>query len=408
MYTAGLALLELGPSFRYETRVYYTGHLRDDGTLKGDLLIRGVGDPTMGKDGGINPENMLRSWARALVDQGIRRIEGAVMGDPSEFSGEVLGEGWSWDNESYYFCPQISALSLNGNCMEFTLKPEGKTLVSVSCFPDVSYMSVENAVVIDSKKNSFVDFRRQRGQNHVYFFGSLKPNDKPLKSLVTVENPSLFFAAVFTEMLRKEGIVVRDGAKAFDSRKYVRDQAHTLLIYRSKPLQQIVTKMQKDSVNLDAELILRTVGAQKGRGTVEGALNILKKHLRNAGISPKTMSIKEGCGLSRHNYWSPLDNLKWLTYMAQGPQKDNFQETFAVMGRDGTLKNRLKGTLAEGRVRAKSGGLIGVHCLTGYLTTQSGEPLVFSIAFNNDTASAKEINQLIDQMVLEWVVFSRH
>jgi D-alanyl-D-alanine carboxypeptidase/D-alanyl-D-alanine-endopeptidase (penicillin-binding protein 4) len=176
----------------------------------------------------------------------------------------------------------------------------------------------------------------------------------------------------------------------------------------SQPLSEIVKATNKASINLNAELILRTLGRERGnmlsqpktpereRGDDEVGLTLIRLWMSRAGISTEGLALHDGSGLSRLNLVSPQALSRLLVALSKTGAAPVFRESLPIAGRDGTLGGRLS-KLAD-QVEAKTGSLTYDTSLSGYLTAANGETLAFSIICNDHTNS-NSANQVIDQIV---------
>ena len=180
LYTTGAALDLLGPDFRYETKIYSDGPI-EDGVLRGNLFIRGSGDPTIGEryaEG--DPSEVLENWALALRNLGIKQIEGDIIGDDDLFDDLLLGYGWSWDDEPYYYSAEISALSFYDNSIRIIM--EGQEIgrpATLRWEPfNTSYVDVENrSLTVHPDSSDDIDFVRARNFNTIEAIGKIYPNE---------------------------------------------------------------------------------------------------------------------------------------------------------------------------------------------------------------------------------------
>jgi D-alanyl-D-alanine carboxypeptidase len=175
----------------------------------------------------------------------------------------------------------------------------------------------------------------------------------------------------------------------------------------SPPMREIVALINKPSDNLLTEITLKTLGKEiRGEGTTTAGVQVLREFLQSAGLEMGAVHVVDGSGLSRINGVSPENFVRLLEYMHRSPHAEIFRESLPVYGIDGTLRNRLRGTPVQGNSYAKTGSLNRVSSLSGYLRTQSGRWLAFSIIMNAYNASASDARALQDQLMQllwEWL-----
>jgi D-alanyl-D-alanine carboxypeptidase/D-alanyl-D-alanine-endopeptidase (penicillin-binding protein 4) len=217
-----------------------------------------------------------------------------------------------------------------------------------------------------------------------------------------MEQPAEVAASILKEELKRNGIAV-DGEVGVIHSGDMPPATHrslTLLAEReSQPLVRELEVINKQSQNLHAEMLLRTLGAEfSGEGTDEAGLQVVRRFLVEAGIEDQQVSLGDGCGLSRENLVTPRFQTSLLKYISTRPYFGLFLGTLAVSGTDGTLKNRMTAEPLRGVIFAKTGTLNGVSTLSGYMTTKSGRQLIFSIFANDARASMTRVRRTIDEI----------
>jgi len=400
LLTSAAALELLGPGFTYHTRLYRTGALSDDGTLNGDLFLRGSGDPL------LSPED-LQALARQVYDAGVRRITGSLHYDDTLFDRRWLGDDWAWDDEPYYYSAQISALNVNENVITVHVEPGRKTgrPVSISLLPASRCTVVRNsAVTVPALAKASLTIERARGQNVIVVRGGL-PVDTPVPHSptvsLTVENPPRYTAELMLEILRRAGVRL-DRGKILDG-PTVPDQAVIAAEHVSLPLSKILQRQNKPSDNLVAECLLKTVGAD-ARGVGTGGANgtgaeASRGLFARIGLDMTRLQQVDGSGLSRKDYVSPRNLVRLLAYMHTRPTFQALYDSLPIAGVDGTLARRMRGTSAANNCHAKTGTLSSVSSLSGYVTTLGGEMVAFSILMNNHLASSSVCAAVQDKIV---------
>jgi serine-type D-Ala-D-Ala carboxypeptidase/endopeptidase (penicillin-binding protein 4) len=397
--TAAVALDRLGADFRWRTRVFAAKNV-ENGTLDGDLILYGQGAPDFSEAG-------VENLAAQLQAKGVRKINGNIVGDESYFKGDNLGDGWAWNELQWYYGAEASALSVNRNEVDLTVQ-NGVPRIK----PENDFVKISGE--IQANQNGAPDaigVKRELGENKIHVWGE----GKNLDVRVAVKNPALWSAQILRGALQKKGIAVAGEARSADwktANKTNVEEAFELAAVESAPLGGIVRKMNKDSVNLYAELILRTLGkrfgdgapdenpkSQKTRGTDAAGAAVIKQWLAENGASfQETESIKDGSGLSRLNFVTPETVGRALIAANQMKSAQAFRDSLPIAGTDGTLRGRL--TNFAGKIRAKTGSIMFVNALAGYAKTDSGETLAFVILCNNETRKA-DSSVLIDRIAAE-------
>jgi serine-type D-Ala-D-Ala carboxypeptidase/endopeptidase (penicillin-binding protein 4) len=399
----------LGWGYRFETRLVAMGPVVN-GTLRGDLLVVGTGDPTINPR---HPERMTAfdEWARALAAKGIRHIAGHVVGDDTAFEEPGVGIGWAWDDLVLGYGAAYGALQFNDNEAEVTMGP-GTTPGA----PPVVYVSPSNhgllldvqAVTAAEGTPSSLVVARVPGTRFLDVTGRAPLGTAPVSDMVAVANPTLFFAAELRATLVRHGIVV-DGTAVdldeHDERPRAADGT-TLLVDLSPPLSAIVQPMLQWSRNSYAETLVTALDAVPPASAGEG-LAVLRNTLAALGVAPESYHVRDGSGLSRNDYVSAnalVDTLTaaWTRPDLRGPLLAALPEA----GRPGTFSRRLADTPAAGRVHAKTGSMSNVRSLAGYVTTAADEPVVFAFISNGFDVRGSEIDARVDELILALVTLA--
>jgi serine-type D-Ala-D-Ala carboxypeptidase/endopeptidase (penicillin-binding protein 4) len=402
--TSAATLLTLGADFRFETKLYHSGEIVDS-VLTGDLIVQGFGDPTFNQQFYNDPRQSFRNWADSLLALGIKRIAGNIIGDDNAFDDNGLGRGWMYDDLGHSYAAETGALQFNANSLKLQILPPASTKGSVKIYPEFksNYFSILNKTTISKNKKTKLYINRNPGGNKITVSGNCKIGDSPKWRSVSISNPTSFFVNVFKEILIEKGIRIE--GKALDCDEIadwniIHENVEILLIHQSPPFVDILKAVMKDSKNLYAETMVKTLGWQEGEiGSFQEGKEVVQKTLSEFGIAPQAYSYNDGSGLSRYNLFSPLQIVQILKEMRNSEYCEIWRDSFPLAGVDGTLKYRLKWDPAKENISAKTGTMANVRCLSGYLQTESGEEVIFSILVNGHLRKSKEIDQTTDQIL---------
>lgn len=417
IYTTGVALDLLGADYKWRTSVYALSQPDTAGVIEGDVVLYGRGAPDLVSQTTNGNENSLANLADALHARGIRRVKGNVVGDDSYFRGNSLGDGWQWNDIQWYFGAEASALSVNGNEVAVNLLPPTKADAppGVRTSDPQGYVQIDNRMAAGNRaERSTIGMYRGLSDNRIEVWGEFAQGTKGFGARLSVHNPALWAAKIFLAALKAKGITVDGQAAARTSRsapsqRFEPAQANELAFVSSEPLSEIAKITNKESNNLYAELILRTLGRERRamlaepepsgreRGDDEAGVALLKMWLTRNGADTQSMALHDGSGLSRLNLVTPEATAGLLISLSKSSSSQVFRESLPIAGEDGTLAGRLK-TIA-GRAFSKTGSLIYDNSLSGYVITSKGETLAFSI-FCNDYTGRGNSSRLIDQIVL--------
>jgi len=412
VFTTATALLKFGSKFKYRTEIYNDGKI-EQGVLRGNLIVKGRGDPTLAPryyDGDVR--KVFHAWVDSLQACGIQEIRGNLIGDESYFQGEPLGTGWQWDYEPFWYAAQISALTLNDNCIDVTVTPNDTIdrPPQISLMPPTRYVGIDNrarTILADSVQTLFLT--RPRLQNMLQVENEIPVNKPPYHESISVENPALFFITVLAEVMTTRGITIQGSLitqKQPDQIPY--NTCQRIFTQYSPELSEIIKVTNKVSQNLYTEQLLLTLAAEYGKKATasEGAAVVLDQ-MTSIGIPETEFLMVDGSGLSRNNLITPYAISTLLRFMARHSNFGYFYESLPVAGVDGTLKGRMQKTVAENRVHAKTGFVGRVRNLSGYAYSADDEPIIFSILVNNYTVPTSAINLLQDRICVLLSNFKR-
>ncbi|MXZ72907.1 MAG: D-alanyl-D-alanine carboxypeptidase/D-alanyl-D-alanine-endopeptidase [Acidobacteria bacterium] len=415
--TVAAAAERLGWNHRFETTLAATGEIRD-GTLEGDLVVRGTGDPTINAPG---TEDLLARWAGELRARGIVRIAGRIIGDDDAFDGgrrgeetAGLGAGWAWDDLALAFSAPAGALQQHENVVELAVSPAdspGSPARIEIRAPRVAPGSASGVTLINQTVtrpeggNTNIRLSRRPDGGALLVTGEIPLGAPAAVRTGAVSDPTLFFVQGLRTALQRAGVDVEGEAIDIDQfdpavKQTLRQRLRPLIRHESEPLSTIAVQLMKRSQNLYAESLLQHLGVVTG-GTGDTGPAAAGAVLDEWGIGGSRAIIADGSGLSRYNALSAAGLLDVLARLWRDPRhREPFVDTLPVAGRDGTLRNRMVGSAADGAVRAKTGSMTRVRALAGYVVAQGREPIAFAILANNYTVPSAEITRAIDAAVV--------
>ncbi len=404
LYTTSTALQLLGPDYRYHTAFTTTGSI-ENGTLLGDIIINGSGDPTWSwRFFNDSHDSLFIRFADSLKALGINKIDGRIIGNDNIFDDQALGYGWSWDDEPYYYAAQLSGLSYNENYVDVIVTPgEVGELVHLEKRPNTHYLTIKNELVtVHPDSTGKWNNGRDRATNKGWFRGEFSASKEKKEDALTVENPTLFTATLFKEVLESQGITVSGEPVDLDDLFLELDSTliDTLFLYTSHPMSKIIEMVNKPSQNFIAETLLKTIGVELGKeGSTEEGIRLEMEMWDSLGMNTRDLKILDGSGLSRHNVVSPYHTTTLLQLLWEHEYRDIFIESLPIAGiEESTLENRMKNSIAAGRVHAKTGYIGRARTLSGYVYTLSGRTIIFSIMVNHYTVPTSDINELQDKI----------
>ncbi|MBN2328139.1 MAG: D-alanyl-D-alanine carboxypeptidase/D-alanyl-D-alanine-endopeptidase [Candidatus Omnitrophica bacterium] len=395
------AMLRLGPNYTYNTEFYTTGKIQNS-MLQGDLIVAGAGDPSLGGrfyDG--DATFLMRQWAEKFKQKGIQTIQGDVIGVDDVFDDDPHGLNWHPSDLIEWYAAEVSALSFNDGCVDIQVlgAPVSGQPANISWNPPTRYVDVQSDVqtVRSAKNERGVIVQREPESTEIQLTGSIRAKGAATV-YVTIPNPTLYFATVFKEILQAEGIQVRGSARDGDDIQLPDQKTwEKAFDHPSMPLIQLLDVCMKNSQNLYAEHFLKTLGfAEYGIGSWQTGAMAIKDVFFKHGCAIDALYLADGSGLSRENRISADALVQILRIMDQSSYAGTFFDAMPKAGVNGTLKHRMRGTDAYGRVFAKTGTLNGIRALSGKIEAKSGKTYLFSI-LGNATRQASLITGMMDE-----------
>lgn len=407
--TTAAALDRLGPDFTFDTKLVRRGD---------DLVLIGDGDPTLGdvelyqkKLQQYYPtapaldwtaSSIFDRWADGLKAGGLTAVKDVVV-DDSVFEETFVHANWPVDQIHKRYVAGVAGINLNANCLDFLLAPTrpGEP-VAYTMTPDTKSIPVRNTCVTGGK--NAVWLTREPDKAEIILRGESPGTDVPVS--VTVQDPPMLAGAVLKESLERAGItvsgaVVRD--RTVRARFEAGDPSLTLVASNRTPIELVMKRANKDSMNLYAEALCKRLGFEfAGRrepGSWENGTAAVAAFLKNVGVPEGEYDLDDGCGLSKKNDVSAAALVRVLKHEFTGPSHDLFVGTLAVAGQDGTMDDRFRGTDLHGRVYAKSGYVNGVSNLCGLLRARDGQWYAFAILMNGLNGGVKPLQERIVQAV---------
>ena len=412
LISTGAALHALGPDYRYETRIGYSGTI-EDGTLKGNLYIIGGGDPTTAsKDSIAMPaEATFAEWESLMRKAGIRRIEGRIVGDGRHFEGMAEEPSWLWNDIGTYYGAGATGLMFYENMMSFSVAagPEPGSAISIKpYYPETPWMEF---------RYSCSTGKTGTGDQLYMYTSDLAPVaeirgtfgvDRAKKRLdCSNKFPEYTCAYHFCSYLKKKGIPCTEGPADFRlETDWDNDEQLQIIGSSLSPtLDRIIFETNHASNNLYAETLLRTLGKEMhGSACYDSSYVALNDIFRDMCLgTSKGVKIQDGSGLSRQNLISPEFMCRFLGAMTDSPHFETYLRSLPSPGGNGTLNYNMKSYPAatRNRIKAKSGSMNGIRCYSGYILPSSpdGETVIFSIMTNNCTSPTWKVRPLLDKIM---------
>jgi D-alanyl-D-alanine carboxypeptidase/D-alanyl-D-alanine-endopeptidase (penicillin-binding protein 4) len=400
LVTVAAAAARLGWNFRFTTTLEAAGTIQN-GVLHGDLVVTGTGDPSIGAPD-LRGAALFDEWANALRAAGVSRVDGRLNGDDHAFADEPLGAGWAWDYLSAGYAAPSGALSYNENVAVIRITPASAAGLPARVELGPPGHGLEPVVAVATAptgSTTTIDVTRLPGSRRLAIRGQIAAAAPPVVRTAAVDNPTQYFVDAMRVALAERGIGITGGSWDLDSLD-VAPAGRRMVVARreSAPLSALAGYAMKVSQNFYGETFLKALGAVRGIGSAERGRQVVASVLQDWGLPVESLVMSDGSGLSRYNYVTAdlivgiLQHV-WNDQALRGP----YLAALPVGGHDGTLENRMRGTDLDRRVQAKTGTISNVRALSGYLTSESGEKLAFSIIVNNTTAPGVRVDAIVER-----------
>jgi D-alanyl-D-alanine carboxypeptidase/D-alanyl-D-alanine-endopeptidase (penicillin-binding protein 4) len=400
LFTTAAAIDLLKPTFELTTGVYVRGTTDPSGTLTGDVKVVGRGDPTIGgrfHDG--HATAVIDEWATDLKRAGIKTIRGNLIFEYGYMDTEYIHPTWPVNQLVNWYEAPISAFSMQEGCVQVRVLPSRAGQPCIVQFePPTSFLELESSCVT-GRGLPFIT--RYRGSNTILVRGGVPARSGASEVFVTVENPIHYFASVTHEAFVRDGVNVQGQIVVTprDTRTDWREVSK-----HSTPLNVVVYVINKKSQNHYAEQLVKIIGAeQKNEGSWKsGSAAVTEWLTTKIGVPGNEYHQADGSGMSRDNRASANAFIHLLQYMWKSPNREDFVSSLPYSGDpDSKFGHRLRTAPYARQVYAKTGYIVGVVGLSGYVHAQSGKVYAFSFLFNRYHTGVYAVYHLQDEMLKE-------
>lgn len=376
----------LGKDFQYQTQFGYDGAISADGTLNGDLIIKGAGDPTLGswRYSGHHENDILGQMVAAIQKAGIKKINGHVVGDDSIFGTQSIPDGWIWMDVGNYYGAGTSGLCWRENQFDIKLKtgPVSTPISVLKTVPNTPYLSYKSEL-INAPAGTGDDAYAYLpvGTKLMYLRGTYAEDQEKRSISVAVPDPAYDAAYRLTDTLKRLGIIVSSEPESVitlnASGQPVPVITNNLTTILSPKLSQIVYWLNQKSINLYAEQLLKTIAWKSGKipSTANG-VKVEHSFWQTHGIDTLSLNVFDGSGLSPGDR---VTTLTMATVLKSAKGTDWFHDFYESL----PVYNNMK---------MKSGSILNVLTYAGY-QTHNGRELCFSIMVNNINGSGRVMKE---------------
>ena len=407
LFTTAAAFDALGPDFTFETKIYYSGEIKNK-KLYGDVYIKGAGDPTLGSARFASVSDLpslAESWANQFINAGISKINGNIYVDNSVFSGVLLPWRTSYQNIGNYYAAPSDGLSVRDNSYEIYFSPvaengaKAEILKTEPDMPNLSFQSYVKGSAAVKGESTFVNFVPASAE--VQIFGEIPLTSGPVKISAAMPSPAAFMADYFKRALEERGVQVK-GAALLNSPETYEDKT-LLFSYFSPSLKEIAEYTNKRSFNLYADTLLRSLSAYGGgSGSAGEGVKKVKEFLESLEIDVSNFDVFDGSGLSRDDIIDCKMTVEMLEKILAKPYGEDFMRTLPVAGDpedNGTMSKRLRYSSAAYGAFVKTGSLDRVRAIAGYTNDYSGRRIVFCSLVNNYSGRMRQVDEVHDAFI---------
>lgn len=376
LLTAAAAKLHLGSDFRYTTTITGFSNKIKNKQYQGDVRLNFVGDPTLKRTD-------LRSMLVSLKKRGINEISGNFIINESHFNGYQWSNGQAWNDLGVCYTSPSNAIIVNKNCVLGNLSlanaDSKKATLYIPTYEPVSITSDVDVVTPKQREELFCELEVTRNsQNTYHLWGCMVPRNRAFGLAFAVNDPFQYASQMIENELANLGITLK-GEVRLESEKKESKGEKLLASYQSPKLDELLKIMMKESDNLIADSLFKTLGASyfKRAGNFRNGSEALKAIFAEHGVDLENAYLADGSGLSRHNLMSVELFMSVLQFVYQNDQQLDLLSSFSVAGVDGTLKYHkgVRGKQFEGKVIAKTGSMRGVANLLGVVKSEQGDRL---------------------------------
>ena len=400
LVTTATALELFGADYRFETRLSVTGKITKDSVLDGNLIIHGGGDPTLGSEK-LGERSFLPKWVEAIRAAGIKRINGRIVADESNFEDQVVNPKWTWEDMGNYYAPGIHGISYLDNTYRTVFRSGkiGTTPEIIRYEPEVPGLILENHLKSTSISYDDAYYFGAPNSNFRTIYGQIPANRPEFTVKGDIPRPGLLLAQHLTTQLLENGISVTE----YPSVETLPGVAGTVFYkYYSPTLREIITETNVKSNNHFAEYLFKLVGTQNvSVSTTANAISTIRSFWRSKELPVDQLFQHDGSGLSPCDAVSAGFYVELLTYMRnKSKYATDFFNSLPVSGGRGTLSTVLVNTPLQGKVHAKSGTIESVKSYAGYIELKK-RTLIFAIMVNNPSGSTHDVVAKIEEFLLQ-------
>jgi D-alanyl-D-alanine carboxypeptidase/D-alanyl-D-alanine-endopeptidase (penicillin-binding protein 4) len=407
LLTTAASLKILGENYVFKTSIEYDGEIKDS-VLSGNIYITGGGDPTLGCDrykGSPGWEELIALLTKKIKEAGIKKINGGIIADPTIFDMNVTPDNWPWGDIGNYYGAGIFGLNINENLYRFYFKGTyiGDSAKIVKMSPELKDVKIINEVktgAAGSGDNAYI-YSAPRS-NFIYANGTIPANTEQFAVRGAIPDPPLLCATLLNAALINAKIKTEKKPEVLFKKNNSSLPRKIIYTCSSPALKDILKQTNVNSINLNAEALLKACGVKKNNDASTGSgVKAIQDFWKQTGLETTGWFMYDGSGLSPNNGISPYLLARALYLISKDSSFNSFYSSFPIAGQSGTVARIGKGTAADGNMRIKSGTLSKVICYSGYFKSKSGEMYCFSLLTNNYNCSNSVIISRLEKIMVK-------
>lgn len=409
LVTTSAALEILGPGYTFTTTVGYNGILNSrKGVLKGNIIIRGGGDPALGSEEFPGYyEGFEDKWVEEIRKAGIRKIKGKVITDDSYYDYQPLPGKWLWEDAGNYYGAGVFGLSVYDNTygIHLSTSPDGPGHEITGIIPAECWAGLTDLLSVSGTEDRGYVYAAPYSTTG-WMAGTIPAGREDFVLKASITDPPLLMARIIDRKLRDSGVKICEQPSTERLEPGSSAGLSALTETTSPPLSEIIEVLNHESVNLYAEHLVKELGIRyKNVGSADSGLTVIKGFLADSGIDPHLIIMEDGSGLSPINAVSAKGLTDLLLHMKNNSRySEIFFNSLPEAGREGTLVSYFRDPVFDSRMRAKSGSMTRVRAYAGYITTIKGNNLIFCIIVNNFTGPSRNIISHIENILKEIII----
>ena len=412
LMTTAVSLSLLGPDYRLNTDIYRVGSVLPDGTLQGDIVVVGGGDPSVSgrfEQDKTSVTEELKRWADALTSQGIRKINGNLIADDRIFDREYFHKNWYPMERGEWYEAEIWGLSFNEGCVDLDISskdmlPGDQPKITLN--PATTYAKIYNKLTVVGKgRTAGREYLREEKSSDVVASGTMTYDSTKIDS-VSVHCGPIWLLHSWRDVLSSRSIEVTGDLVLADPQEICPQTAGGILVHRrlSPPVSELINVVNRVSQNFYADTLCKYLGSKfRSSGSWSAGTAVVREWLRSREIWCEGLAIVDGSGLSEQNRVSARTMCELIAVMDNGPYSVQWRDSFPQGGIRGSLRSRFIGSpeikAKVHRIYGKTGYIDGVRSLAGILLTSDGAPVYYMVNVNGSERPAQTQLDLIDQIV---------